>query len=101
MTEERTSLPDQSTSRGLVRDGGRATMRFSAECESCQARFNTGNRSRDRMAARRHAEREGHVVYAITERVTYYDGRCCPAEGCEFSPGHDAEHPHGIRTREA
>lgn len=90
--------PSQSESKvGLVRYGGRARMSFAAECESCGAHFDTGNRSRDRMAARRHAEREGHVVYAVTSRGTHYDGRRCPVEGCEFNRSHEAEHPHGTR----
>lgn len=58
--------------------GRRARMEFAAECETCGAYFDTGRRDADRMAARRHAESEGHLVCAVTERLTYYDGRHAP-----------------------
>lgn len=56
----------------------RGRTQFCAECESCGAVFDSGNRDNDRMAARRHAEKERHVVCAVTERLRYYDGSALP-----------------------
>lgn len=67
--------PDPAQRTRRLGGSRRQPMRFVAECETCGLVIDTGKRANDRMTARRHAEREGHLVVAITERTTYYDGR--------------------------
>jgi hypothetical protein len=62
--------------RPTVRPGPRADREdLVVKCLDCKFRRKTGNYDADRVAGRRHAEAEGHVVQATRKSVITWDGR--------------------------